>query len=207
MAETENPYQTPLVEPVRGSLQRYEDGTLEVHSSLTVDDLLAFHLHYLRRGQAGARMPMPVRLAGYYVLLTLAGVVLSLAANSWLPLAVLLVVVTTVFSGWPKFVRTSLRRQIHAMLQGGRNLLVFGDQWIAVNSREIRRRTAWSCMQVMWEAVERVDLTHDYLFVFVTANSAFVIPLRDFATLEERDEFLRLSDESFQARRSAGDGN
>jgi hypothetical protein len=186
----ENPYQSPNPEVSGAALSRWEDGTLELHSFLSTEDHVAFNMHYLLKTGAGRAAVHVRRFLPALVLFPLSGLLLDMWLNSYLPLMIAVMASVTWWFGWPGFIRTSIRRQVQTLLSGGKNLLAFGDQWIAVSPREIRRRTPWCHLRVLWPAVERIDVTPHHVFLYISANSAFIIPTRDFPDESTRQEFL-----------------
>jgi hypothetical protein len=194
-----NPYQPPNDALGAGRLITYPDGAIEVHSLLTVEDQVAFNLHYLLHTPSGRRLHQARRLVPALLILPWAGVLLSWLFQTAWPALVAFMAAGTWWWSWPSIMRSSVRRNVQSLLQSSRNLLFWGDQWVAVTPREVRRRTAWCHVSVLWAAVERLDVTDQHVFIFIAANAAFVVPLRDFPDAAAQLQFVEAARE-FQAK-------
>jgi hypothetical protein len=197
MAEV-NPYQAPndAFAAVRPTV--YPDGSIEVHSMLTVEDQVAFNLHYLLHTPSGRRLHQARRTVPALTL-PLLGLLVAWLMQTPIPAVLALMTAATWWWSWPAVMRSSVRRNVQSLLQSSRNLLFWGDQWVAVTPREVRRRTAWCYVSVLWAAVERLDVTDQHVFIFIAANAAFVVPLRDFPDAAAQLQFVEAA-RGFQAK-------
>lgn len=69
--------------------------------------------------------------------------------------------------------------------------LTLGPRTISVESDGLRLKSDRQSALYYWSTVRSVDLTEQHLFVVLDAHSAVIIPLRAFASISQREEFIR----------------
>ena len=91
---------------------------------------------------------------------------------------------------YPRRIEAISRQSTKRLYSDGRNVgmlgphvVSFDDEWLSeiTSDREVRTR---------WRAVEKAALTPEHLFLYVSGFSAVIVPLRAFATAEERTAFI-----------------
>ena len=176
--------------------------TRQVEYELTPDDLFAFQWRAYQRSPSGQRArrnryisvvlialgvtTLPAFFAGYPVL-------------TWfnvLAFVVVLVVIAPASALIERYltqraIREFVRREKPGQGQLGRHTITLQDEGVL-------ETTATGQMRTTWAGVDRVEDDDRYIFVYISAASAHVIPRRAFSG-SDADEFLRLARERRQA--------
>ena len=90
----------------------------------------------------------------------------------------------------PPLFKSAARQNIRRLYKTGQNRGVFGEQKIVINKTEIARYNQYGHAAYYWPAVERIESSNKYLFIFVSSLDAIVIPKRDFSSEHEFDLFV-----------------
>ena len=75
------------------------------------------------------------------------------------------------------------------MLKEGKANSYLGNYVLTVTDEGITAKTDTNVMQTKWEGIERVAENRDYLFVYVGALAAYIIPVHAFADSNQKEEF------------------
>jgi len=76
------------------------------------------------------------------------------------------------------------------MVREGRNMGMLGLRTIVISSDGITERTQVSETTCKWPSIEKICTNGDYVFVYMSTMSAFIIPKRAFNTSSEFDTFI-----------------
>lgn len=203
-AMTPNPYESPqataTLAPEPPSPIWDE---VEVEYDLTMEDFIAFNVHHLLHSPAQQQLQFRVRL-WITVLVVLANVALLLYRASQGPLTEfdfflhgLIGVVTIVAFGHQLFRRRQGRQQYRAYEKVVRNALKVGDFSTIVGVRRCRVTKEYlETIAALWESkwrlptVQRIEVTPQYAFVYVTPNQAIIFPVRAFVSPDHFATFV-----------------
>ena len=176
---------------------------MEIEYEITRDDLYAFQWRAAFDTPRGRRARRNIYL-GWLLAVVLFAIVPAIGADGFtfsrisfgfiliaLPLAFL-------FQWW--FERRVMRRGIRQLLKDerpdrgllGRHRVVLSDEGVVESTTVNETRTSWA-------GVDRVEQNPDYIFIYVSAAGAHVIPKRAFADRQGADDFYRLA----QSRKTA----
>lgn len=76
----------------------------------------------------------------------------------------------------PVTYRRNLRRVVKAAYAEGKNRAFFVRQTMRLEDDSLALESVAMSSRIKWEYIERVDVTDDYLFVYLSALSAYVAP-------------------------------
>jgi len=181
--DAENPYQSPgrsAGQPLVFSA----DGALEVRSMLVEDDALAFGDYFHSRSDSHRRQLLFIRIAPSLILFLLAVFYLLTTKLQIFSVPLLFGGLFFLIFG-PHFVKWRMRKALLKVIREGQNLSVLGDQRIVITPKEIVRFHSYGHSATYWPAIEGIEMGTEHLFVFVSANSAFIMPFRDFARKDD----------------------
>lgn len=162
---------------------------MQVEYENTVDDLVAFNEFHARRTGVTKKLTrlLAVALLALLALLLvlslqggIAGATIGIVAVLGLAVTALSVVL------FPRV----LRRMVRAQLAQGRNTALLGSRSLAVEDDGLVERSGSAESKTRWRAVEHVASNDDYLFVYVSAVTAHVIPRRAFEDRAAMDRFV-----------------
>lgn len=103
---------------------------------------------------------------------------------------VIMYILWTIF--FPKYFRYSFKKRIEKLLNEGKNSTMFGPQTLSITDKGIFEFSEMEKSKVDMKAVERVDVTENYIYIYINAVNAYIIPSRAFKTLNEKYELIDL---------------
>lgn len=92
----------------------------------------------------------------------------------------------------PSSTQRAIRMRAKKLYSQGKNLALLGHQELILDSNTITARNEYSECKYAWEAVEKMSLTADHIFVYVSVGSAIIIPKQgiDKQQLQHMESFL-----------------
>jgi hypothetical protein len=156
-----------------------EQGAMEIEYELTLDDLVAFNKYHYKHSRAYRRqwlrgwlLPAAIILLPW---LALAGSTWS-AGRSAMALWPLAIGAPLYLALYPLLVRRQFGRLVPAFLKEGDNNTLLGKHRLAIGPNGLRTVNEHHESTVRWSGVERIAQDDDYLFVYVSAMSAYIVP-------------------------------
>ena len=152
---------------------------MDIEYEISTDDMVAFHLHQNEHSLAGRGCRWGFQL--FFGMISAAGSVIYfivgdyLMASVWLAAAVLLVVLA------PRILRGSIKRQIVRLYRRGDNRGGIGTHRLSLTPEAMVDVAGESESRVAWSDVEKIAATDDHLFIYISAESAIVVPRRAFS--------------------------
>lgn len=147
-----------------------------IRYSLTEEDVVAFCEYHvatspmIRRQMARARFLYPLWFLG-------CGVVLWFALERpAFPIAFSFVAVAWII-WWPSYWKRHYRKQVIGLYREGRNTSLFGDHELELGSEgPVAKSPSGEESKYRWSSIERVEQTPEYLFLYVSALQAIIVP-------------------------------
>lgn len=157
----------------------------------TLDDILAFNFYHFEHSPA-ARKRANIQRYGGAILLALV-LLLTSSFLEFTPLAWLIGIGFII--AWillePRFHRSELRKMAGSFLREGTNKGVTGKRTFTLQAESVTETTDASESRTRWDCVEQIVKTDDYIFIYTSAVTAYVIPRRAFDTEAEYDTFFK----------------
>jgi hypothetical protein len=202
---TPNPYESPqTTSTLAPETPRPIWDEIEVEYDLTMEDYVAFNVHHLLHSPAQQQVQFRVRL-WITVLLVLVNFVLLLYRASQGPLSGLdffvhgvVGVATLIAFGVPLLFRKRQgQRYQRAYERAVRNAMKAGDYSAMVGMRRCRVTKEYlETIAPLWESkwrlstVQRIEMTPQAAFVYVTPNQAIIFPARAFVSPDHFATFI-----------------
>lgn len=170
---------------------------MNIAFTLTMDDLMAFNLHHQRHSPT-AKRAFRKNLLLFPLIWTSLCLVLSRLATtperSW-PVAILGLL--PLFMGAPLYLvtfpllhRRAIRRQLQGFLEEENNSSMLGPHRIETTPEGLGETSDSGHTQLTWDAIKRVEVAKDHVFLYRGAMSAFVVPKRSFTDQTQLAAFL-----------------
>jgi hypothetical protein len=156
------------------------DPLLAVSYDVGLDDEIAFAVFHHSDSPLLKRRRRLLRVGMAALLAIIAATVAGLARAPVLGLVGL----GFAFAFWlifPKRYERGLRDSVAKTYGEGRNLDVLGPTRLELDEEFLTETTPTRAVRTRWEAVERCVDTADHIFVYVTGNTAVIIPKRAIA--------------------------
>jgi len=164
---------------------------ISISFSLAKDDVVALACHYyttsatLRRSRLSSQVAVPVLLALIGLLMVVKGDQLRSSGIG------LLICAGAAVAGIPFWYRWSLRKTAERMIDEPSYRKVFGNYTLVFNEEGIASTSPTGEGKYTWEAVDRVFLTPEYLFIMLVGAQGFSIPRSQIpdSTIQEMKAF------------------
>lgn len=164
---------------------------------VTLEDLVAFNMHYFRHNSAIRRQLLSGRIlvALLTTLLALLFIfVLNTAANrnqplDWFAAAVSVVGGGVIFLIYPLLSQCGLQRRAIRLLADPANRSMLGKKRLVLGPDAIEFQSELSTSSTKWAGLERIATTDSLILLYLTAMSAIVVPKRSFADASQAQAF------------------
>ena len=166
---------------------------MRVSFDTTLDDIHAFNTHYARTAQLPQQSRKMVRGA---LTLTLGSLMFALGIAFHLPIAFWIINALILFGWWqfyPRGVEAMARRSTQKLYAEGRNAGMLGPTTVTIEPEWLSEASSEREVRTRWRSVEKMDLTADYIFLYVTGFSAVIVPFRAFAGPDVKNAFIELA--------------
>jgi hypothetical protein len=166
---------------------------VRVSFEIILDDIHAFNLHYGRNAQLPQRSRKMVRLA---LMITLSSLLFALGMAIRAPTAFWIMGALMILAWWqfyPRRVEAMTRRSTQRLYGEGRNAGLLGPHTVTLEADWLSESSSEREVRTRWRSVERLALTAEHIFIYVTGFSAVIVPLRAFCNDAEKEAFVELA--------------
>ena len=164
----------------------------------TLEDLVEFNLFHIAHSPSLQRQILLWRVffALLTVFLSLGGIYFLDSDGHLTSFAYILSMIAgaAIFFIYPFLNRVSIIRRTQKLLSEGDNEAVLGPQTITVSPEGLFCKTRVSESTLKWSSIVKVAEDDDYIFVYIGAVNAVIIPKEAFSTDEAEQGFLDLID-------------
>ena len=163
---------------------------------LSKDDWGAFNFYHHFHSPTARRQYLRAWFSpAILLLLVCLGVSLFASLNSSTPGSTFLALLP-LFSGVPFYLlwfpwayRRKLKKIAAGMIGEGRNRTLLGKQRVTISPEGVTKSSDFDRTTTAWSGVERVIKDNNYVFVYISALTAIIVPRRALADAVEFDEF------------------
>ncbi len=92
---------------------------------------------------------------------------------------------------FPWAYRRKLRKIVADMLREGKNRGALGRHQVAITPEGVTESGAFGQSSSTWQAVERVEKTEKYAFIYTSAVGGVIVPRRAFSNSADFDQFVQ----------------
>lgn len=164
---------------------------MQIEFDFTKEDYLEYNMHHISTSKTLRRM---VLIQQYGLSLVYLIVPFALARFTEIPFVYWMVVFGIVYLFWilfyPRYFKSSARKRIDKMVDEGKNTSMFGKHVITLDEDGMLETTAKGESKISWDAVEKVEETDGYIYIYISSVNAYVIPVRAFESEGHRNGFL-----------------
>lgn len=163
---------------------------MQISFDVVLEDIHAFNRHYATTAALPRRNQRLVRVA---LTLTLGALLFALGLAIHAPVPFWIIGGLILLGWWrayPRRIEAMARQSTKRLYGDGRNEGMLGPHTVRFDDEWLCELTADREVKTRWRAVEQVALTAEHLFLYVSGFSAVIVPLRAFASEEEKRAFL-----------------
>jgi hypothetical protein len=165
---------------------------MKIEFELTKEDYINFNLYHFCSSAAQKRS---ITIQRYILPLVVVAAPFITTGFSSLPSRDSLLFVTIFYAIWVafylKYYKWRLARWINKNLDKGKNKGILGEHSILFSDTEIVEVNDYNEMKTQWDGVEGVVETKDYIYIYNSAVTAYIIPIRAFVSMEAKEEFRK----------------
>ncbi|MTK11455.1 MAG: YcxB family protein, partial [Clostridiaceae bacterium] len=93
----------------------------------------------------------------------------------WLTIFTIYAVLRTIF--YPKFFKNRMSKRLLKMVNEGKNMDMLGNRKLSLTEEGIINITKVSESKTRWDAIESIEETEKYIFIYISSVSAYIIPI------------------------------
>jgi hypothetical protein len=164
---------------------------MKINYELTKDDYIQYNIFHLSYSKT-AKNAMLLQRFLVPIMFMLLSFLFSRVSEIplWLWLVCFSIASIVWVIAYPKYIRSIIRKRASKMLNEGRNTGMLGKQSIELTEDGIVKTNESSESKSKWNIVENIVETKDYIFIYISAVMAYVIPTRAFSDNEEKGNFV-----------------
>lgn len=211
-----NPYHPPQTDPALRreppvlALLVGEDGGMSVDCLIELEDVTAFTVYHNTRSPVGRKqfikrwliigLTMVIALASFVYFASVQGQFLNLV-----PMFVISITFVVAYVGlYPWIYVRRLRKGTEAVFRRGRNLALFGPRRVTLTPQFLVSSSPYTQSVARWMAVEGIDPQPTALYLYLSSNTAFIVPRQAFASDGDFQTFVHTAQE-FHSRSLAAE--
>lgn len=168
--------------------------SMTIRYQLTIDDWLAFNRFYHTTSHVSRNQMRTKKIAFSFIVMCTSFLTLY-AITKTINLAFIIgVIFVGLFSyiGIAKFFVTRLYKNARKIYESGQNKMLREVRTLTISPNYIETQSSLAENRMKWPLVEKVAVDNEYIFIFISANQAVIIPNRAFQHETQRQEFIAL---------------
>lgn len=153
---------------------------MHIQYELTEEDYIRFNLSHIKRSKTGMRMLLLQRIIGPVIILGVGALMFATLFQemSWWLFGVYGVISLIWFLYYPKYFERHIRKQTKRMIQERSNEGMVGPHTMELNEDGLRDKNAFGETHVSWNGIKDVVEEDDYLYLYNSSVSAYILPKR-----------------------------
>lgn len=166
---------------------------MEINYTLSQDDYINFNIYHGKNSKSIKRNLNLQRFATpllFFVFAFIANLKSDIPLWYWLVIFSVIYVIWTIF--YPKYYFYTVKKGVSKMINEGKNEDLIGNKTLKLRDDHILSISDNSESKVKWNTVERYVETDRYIFIYISAVSAYIIPKEDFDSEEKKDKFITI---------------
>lgn len=166
---------------------------MKINYELTKDDYIQFNMNHISKSKTIKRTLFIER---YIISIMFLIVPFMLKGRSEATTIFYYAPFILIFALWviffPKYFKYSVKRRLLKMLDSGKGSSMFGQQNLSITDYGIFEFDNMEKSKVTLKDVEKVEVTADHIYIYINSADAYIIPMRAFKTLSEKNELIDL---------------
>jgi hypothetical protein len=166
---------------------------MKIEYDITKDDFMSFNMHHLENSETTKKTLFKQRYIVPIIYLVMPFILIRVTFVPlifWLIPSVAAIILWITF--YPRYFMSFTRRNIEKLLKEGNNQNLFGPVSVSLEDEGIREISNQGESKAKWSSIEKIEETKTHIYIYLSAISAAIIPLRAFSDINEKNEFLRI---------------
>lgn len=165
---------------------------MELKYLLTEQDYINFNLFHIQNSKMATKALKIQRYTIPALYLVLAYVFASIGDGSY----ILSFTIFTIFAIlwlvlYPKFYYRTIIRNVKKMMKEGKNEGLLGEHIMILSSEGIVDKNTTGETKVAWTGIQEVKEDKDYLYLYNSSVSAYILPKREIHHLDELKSYIK----------------
>jgi len=166
---------------------------MKIEYEIDMNDIMQFQKYHLNNSQQmkkqilAVRLFIPIIIIGIFIAFKIGSEsIIDLIKNYYM----LFVVMILWFFLYPIIAKSSIFRLGKKYYLEGKNKEVLCKHKITIGKNKITEETKNSKNEHTWDGIEKIVYTNDYIFIYTSALTAHVVPIRVFKNEDEKNKFI-----------------
>ncbi len=165
---------------------------MELRFKLTEADYINFNIYHSNHSKTGKRLMNTGRVGGPVVFI-LAVLLLRVVSN--IPVWYWSIWFCITGGAWiiwyPRLHTRNIKGNIKKMLSEDNNQTLLAEKTVVIDDEGIHSKSDYKESKTTWKSIVKASSTDEYVFLYESAISAHIIPVRAFISEEQRLDFLK----------------
>ncbi|MBT2701126.1 YcxB family protein [Bacillus sp. ISL-40] len=164
---------------------------MEVNYNLTEEDYINFNMFHIKNSQSTMRSLKIQRFSIPIIYIILSFVLSNIGDIPFLFLFIPFLIVSIIWViFYPKYFYKRVIHRIKKMINEGKNDGLIGEHNIIMTEEGIVDSTPTGETKVNWSGINNLKEDQEYLYVYNTSISAYILPKRDLKNVEQIRDYL-----------------
>ncbi|MBU5592166.1 YcxB family protein [Clostridium sp. MSJ-4] len=164
---------------------------MKIDYELTKEDYINFNIYHMDHSET---MRRSLFIQRYIISLIFLIVPFVVTGSSDIPLWYWLSIFIIIFVLWvafyPRYIKWMIKRRLTKMLQEGKNAGLLGKGSISLTEEGIVKTSDSDDAKTSWSTVEKIIETKELVIIYISAVSAYIIPIKAFNNNTHKEEFV-----------------
>ncbi len=169
---------------------------ISINYEITLEDILQFNLYVQKQSPSQQRF---ISFIQYFFPIIIIFLSFYLIYMVGLQLQSILYIIFSIlwFVFIPKLIRITTKYQAKRLLGEGKNSAMLGNFILTLSENSIHYRSDSGESTTHWNGINKISESNQYIYIFLSSISAYIIPKKAFAKDEELNNFLDFAKNCF----------
>ena len=164
---------------------------MEIKYNLTEDDYINFNMFHIRNSKSAMRSLKIQRFAVPIIYIILPFVFPNALDSTFIFTLITFFIVSILWVVfYPKYFYKSVNRRLKKMIKEGKNEGLIGEHKLITTVEGITDTTSYGETKVNWSGIKSLKEDSDYLYIYNSSVSAYILPKRDLKDVEQIRDYL-----------------
>lgn len=165
---------------------------MELKYTLTEQDYINFNLFHIQNSKMATKALKIQRYTIPVLYLVLAYIFATIGDSSYILSFIIFSIFGILwFVLYPKFYYRTVIRNVKKMMKEGRNEGLLGEHHMLLTSEGIVDNNTTGETKVAWSGIQEVKEDKNYLYLYNSSVSAYILPKREITNLEELKSYIK----------------
>ncbi|MGB7606678.1 MAG: YcxB family protein [Lutisporaceae bacterium] len=166
---------------------------MKIEFNLTKEDYIAFNIHHIDNSPTIKRSLLIQRYGVSLIFLIVPFIFSRMSGVPWmLSLAVYGVIFLAWITYYPKYFMYVTKKRVIRLIEEGDNSDILGTYSVTLTEEGVEQTSNSEESKSSWNAIQRIEETPDYFYIYISAINAYLVPIRAFGGITEKAVFMQI---------------